>query len=245
MKNLVIVVLAVALALLGVLHLQALRSSKTAAEKEAVASKETAQTVMKYVTITNELTVAQTETAAVKSQLVARTSELEQRTAEKTKADEQLVQVQTQLRQQTETFRKDMEIAQQVAQRQITEQASKIKALETERGQLKQSLATTSNQLGVVKKKFSDLQREHTETLALVEKLRQQIMRLEMENASLQRRLNDLTALREQVRIVKQRMWDDKLAEVKHQNEEGLAKGNRGFILREGRWTLPASQPLK
>jgi len=248
MKNVIIIILAVAVAVLAMLHMQGLRSSKVARPDGTTVSRGQGQSATSSVKGSDQLS-AQAEVAVVKSQLAARTTELEQRTVEKAKTEEQLVQAQAQSRQQAESFRKELEAAQQAAQQaaeqQIAEQARKIKTLETERGQLKQSLTAASNQLGIVKKKLSDLEKAHAETLAMVEKLRQQVMRLEMENASLQRRLNDLEALREQVRIVKQRLWDAKLAELKRQNEEGLAKGNRGFIMQDGRWTITAPQSPK
>ncbi len=237
MKNVIIIILAVALLLLGMLYIEGLRSNRSVREHHVTVSNDLVRTTTQLVAITNQLTVTQTEVAAVKLQLAARTTELEQRTTEKVKTEEQL----TQSRQQADAVRKDLLAAQQ----QIAEQAKKIGMLEVDRGHLVQQLGATSNQLAVVSSKFSDLERAHADALALIEKLRQRVMRLEMEKASLERRLNDLETLREQVRVVKQRLWEVKLAELKRQNEEGLAKGNRGFIMQEGQWKITAPQTPK
>lgn len=241
MKNLSIVVLAIALAVLAVLHLRSTRSATALHQQQVTASNELVQTLTRLVTVTNELSLAQTEMTAVKSQLAVRTAELEQRTAEKSKAEEQLAQS----RQEVAALRTELETIKRTAQEQLAGKTAQIESLQRERQELNQSLQATSQQLGEVRKKFSELEKTHAETLALVDKLRQQVMRLEMENASLQRRLNDLEALREQLRIVKQRLWDMKLAEMKRQNEEGLAKGNRGFIMQGGRWTITAPPSTK
>jgi hypothetical protein len=65
-----------------------------------------------------------------------------------------------------------------------------------------------------------------------------------LERASLERQLNDLDALKSQIRVVKRRLWEKRIAEWKRQDEEAAARGNNGMLMKNGQWqTSPA--PVK
>jgi hypothetical protein len=72
--------------------------------------------------------------------------------------------------------------------------------------------------------------------------LRERETSLEMEKASLERQLNDLDALKAQIRVVKRRLWEQHVAEWKRQDAINAAKGNKGVMFKNGAWS--GAKPL-
>lgn len=235
MKKALVMVLAVTLVILAALYVQGLRVTHNVREQLNSTSNELSSVVSKFVT-------TQVEVVQVRTQLVeqvARAVELEQRiVTEKAKADEQIATAQK----QAEALRKDLEVARKEAE----EEAKKIEALEGERTKLATQLGSITGKLADVSKKLAALQISNTATIAELKEAQQIKIQLEMEKASLERQLNDLDTLRSQIRLVKQRLRDQKIADWERRDKESGANGNRGFIMQEGQWkntAVPGANP--
>ena len=206
-----IVVLAVALAVLGILYFQQGQTAHQQLEALLVTS--------------NKLVAAESEVAGVRSQMVAQGTQTEQKLAalgaEKGDVEERLKQVQQRI---------------QTLQQDLDDEKTKVSSVETQRDKLQSQLGSVSNELVSVRAKLSEAERSQKATEAELDALRQRQAALELEKASLERQLNDLDSLKAQIRAVKRRLWEQRIAEWKRQDEEAAAKGNNGMLLRNGEW---------
>lgn len=217
MKN-AVVILAVGLVALGAFyfyHQQTAREQLTAVRAQVVAT-------------SNLVVEAQKEVGAVKEQLVqqaGKTSALEKQVVtlgtEKARTEQQLQQA----RQEAAEL-----------QKKVAAEQDQITTMETEKQRLTGQLTTVNGRLATVQKELAELQETHRGTVKDIEALRDEKEALEMAKASLERRMNDLGALRDQIRYVKQQMWEQKVAEWKKAYAVLTAAGNKGFLFQQGQW---------
>jgi chromosome segregation ATPase len=223
-----VVILAIAVAVLGVLYFQSAR-----------------RTQEPPIVVSPQVMAPETDVGDIKTQLqaqTARVTELEQKVGmleiEKKKVEDQLGPMQHQV----ETLKKDFE----AVQRSMQEEETKLTNLEADRKKLVTQLGAVSNELVSVQDQLAALGRTNAANEAQIKALRQQQVVLEQEKASLEHRLNDLDALRAQIRVVKGELREKKVEEWKRGDEELAARGNRGFLLKNGRPQVqtPAVAPL-
>jgi chromosome segregation ATPase len=204
----VVILLAVGLLILGVLYFNESQNAKATHEQ--------------LVATSNQAVTTQLELASVKTQIIKRVAELESTmTTEKAKADEQIGRLQERVK---------------VVEQDLQDEKSKLVAVEDDRTKVVQQLNTVSNQLLNVRQHYADLARTHTGTEIELSALREREETLEMEKASLERQLNDLDALKAQIRLVKRQLWEKRVAEWKRQDQEASAAGNKGMIFQRGQW---------
>ena len=152
------------------------------------------------------------------------------------------------------------------------EAQSTIQELSSERAQLNQELTTTRQTVEDQAGNISNMQQELKtvqdrldKTLAEIASLQQEHQQLRQANSSLTTQLSsvmqekqqleamhsDLRELRLAIRDVKDKMWQQRWAAwrarvdaQKRADQEQLANGNRGFVVRAGASTLGASPRL-
>ena len=216
--KIVVIVLAAALVVFGVLYFQS--------DQARIAQAKVLQTTQEQLTTTSNQEVAvELEMAAAKKQMTARVAELEQTLTtvgnDKTKVEERAKELQGRIG---------------VVEKELVEEKARVKAVEDERAQVANQLTTVSNQLVTVHGQLTDLQKTHAGTEAELAALHVKETALEAERNSLVRRLNDLDELRMQIRVVKRRLWDQHVAEWKKTDADAAVKGNHGVMLKDGQW---------
>jgi hypothetical protein len=101
-----------------------------------------------------------------------------------------------------------------------------------------------SDQVTVITQQLDDLQRELSATKVEFASLHEQTMLLEAERNALSRRFNDFDQLQSQIRLVKQRLWEKRVADRKKASADSASGGNAGVLLKDGHWqstkTIPA-----
>ena len=206
--KIVVAVLIVALAVLGAMYYQQGQDLR----KQLDAAREQART-------------AEAEVATVKTQTAGRVAELEQSVtaidAEKASSTTRVGELQQRLA---------------AVERDLQDEKSKMTDLETQKAQVQTQLSTVSNQLQSVRQQLTSLEQTHQATEAELGALREREAALVLERASLERQLNDLDALKSQIRLVKRHLREQKIAEWKRQDELAAANGNNGLLLKNGQW---------
>ena len=124
----------------------------------------------------------------------------------------------------------------------LQDERNKVTDVETQKQEVQAQLSTVSNQLVSVRQQLTGLQRTHKATEAELSALRDREAALVLEKTSLERQLNDLDALKNQIRLVKRHIREQKITEWKRQDEIAAAKGNNGLLLKNGQW-LSISKP--
>ena len=153
------------------------------------------------------------------------------------KEAQQMVQQLTQDRQQLTT---DLASAKDTIQQQAGENAS-----------LQQQLQTVQGDLAKKTQQVATLQREQQQMKQQNAKLAADLNTATTEKQQLEARLSSLKELRLAIRDVKRQMWQQRLASwrargdrFREADRERLAKGNRGFIVRDGQTTLGSTPRL-
>ena len=216
--RIVVIVLAVALVVFGVLYFQS--------DQARIAQSRVLQSTQSQLTsISNQEVAVELEMAAAKKQMAAHVAELEQSLTtvgnDKAKVEEQAKELQGRIA---------------TVEKELVDEKAHVKAVEEERTQVSDKLMTVSNQLATVRGQLSSLQKTHAGTEAELAALRTKEAALESERNSLERRLNDLDELRAQIRVVKRRLWDQHVADWKKSDADAAAKGNRGVLMKDGQW---------
>jgi len=202
------ILLAVGVLILGMLYFHESQNIKTVREQ--------------LVTTSNQVVAAREETTTVKKEMTGRVTELQSTIGtEKAKADQQIGQLQERIK----TVEQDLQ-----------DEKTKLASVEDQRGKVVEQLTTVSNQLFTVRQHYADLARTHTATEMELKAVSEREAALEMEKASLERQLNDLDALKTQIRLVKHRLWDERIAAWKRQDQEAAVGGNKGMIFQNGQW---------
>ena len=131
------------------------------------------------------------------------------------------------------------------ARETVEDQAGTLANLQEELTDLQARLEATLVEIGA-------LQREHEQARAQNNSLAAQRDALQSEKQRLEAKLSSLTELRLAIREVKRRIWHEHVAawrawvEAHRQaDQEQLASGNRGYVVREGQSTLSTSPTKK
>lgn len=216
--RIVVIVLAIALVVFGVLYFQS-DQARIQQSKVLQATQE------QLISTSNQEVAVELEMATAKKEMTARVTELEQSltTVGNDKA-------------KVEELAKELQGRITTVEKELTEEKARVKAVEEERTQVTGKLTTVSNQLATVRGQLSDLQKTHAATEAELAELRSKETALESERDSLERRLNDLDELRAQIRIVKRRQWEQHVRDWKKSDAESAAIGNHGVLMKDGQW---------
>jgi chromosome segregation ATPase len=228
-----VIILAIVLVVVGLI---ALNSHHQAQEQLARAHEQIVAQSNEVAVAQGQTETAQAEAAGVKTQLQSQAvhvttleKSVQTLTAEKTAAQQEAQQFKT----RADTL-----------QSNLVAEGAKLASAETEKTRLLGQLGGVSNQLVVVGKQLGDLEKSHAATAAELQALRDQQEALEMEKKSLVRQLNDLDALKAQIRLVRQERWKERIADWKRSDEAGSASGNHGLLFKLGQWQTasPAAQ---
>lgn len=206
-----VIILAVAVAVMGVMYFQADQTRTEQAESLRLTQEQ-------LDTAKRQTTTAELEVKSVREQMLTRVAEMQQSLTtlggEKEKVEARAKELQSRI---------------EVVEKELADEKTKLTAVEDERTQIAGKLTT-------VKQQLVDLQKKHTATEAELAALQQQRAALESERDSLERRLNDLDELRAQIRVVKRRIWEQHIADWKKRDAEIGLTGNAGMLLKHGQW---------
>lgn len=172
--------------------------------------------------VSNEIVVARAETAEVKTQMQAKISDLQQTVLKLTE-------------EKADTEKKMMSLKSEVEKAQ-----QQIAALEREK-------AALTGQIGQVSRSLADLERTHATTVAHLQAMREEYVKLTNEKNVLEAKLHDLKALKEQIYVVRQELHEKKVEERKRLDRAESAMGNHGYLRKEGVWVaarVPGKYPL-
>ena len=189
------------------------------------------ETQRELATASNEVAAARTETSEVKTQLQAKVDELQQNitklTEEKADTEKQMSSLKT-----------EMESKQQQLQ-------VRVDTLEQDKTNMTSELKVLSEQIAQIDQKLADLGNTHATTVAHLQAMREDYVRLTTEKTALETRMHNLKALREQVSVVKQELHQKKVEESRRLDRAGFAMGNHGFVLKDGTWQVREREPGK
>jgi chromosome segregation ATPase len=184
-------------------------------------------------TATNELASARAAVAETKTQMQAKVDELQQNISklaeEKADVEKQMASLKTEL------------------ERKLQEQQTKVGGLEEDKANLTAETKVLGDQIARISQRLADLQNTHATTVSHLQAMREEYVKLTNEKAVLEAKLHDLKALREQVTLVKQELHQKKVDELKRLDRAEFAMGNRGYLLKEGSWTVkrtPGNYPF-
>ena len=138
--------------------------------------------------------------------------------------------------------------------------------LRQDRRQLSQALAQTQQTVGEQATDVARLQTELTRIEAALEHAQQDVARLQQDNASLTRqaseaahatqrleaKLSSIQELKAAIRDIRRKMWQEhwqawraRINEQRREDQRRVARGNRGFVVREGTSTLASASLTK
>lgn len=225
MKGAVIILTITAVVLVGLL----LYTRQTTHAQLVVAHAQLVVAHEELAATSHDLATARTALTNVSTQFQnqkAHGAELEQRVqaneAAKTRIEQQLKQTSNSL---------------QSARHAILANENQMAGLDATRRQLVDQLGAVSNQLVSVTQDLTVARKTNTANETQLRVLRAQQTALEMEKASLDRRLNNLDSLRQQIRLLKRELAAKKISEWKQRDTEAAVGGNHGLLLKNGSWT--------
>jgi len=180
---------------------------------------------------TNEVAAARAETSEVRTQMQARVDELQQNisklTNEKAGTEKQMQSLKTEL------------------ENKLQQQQAKVDALEQDKTNMTSELKVLSEQIAQVNQKLADLENTHATTVAHLQAMRDEYVKLTAEKAALEAKQHDLKALKEQISVVKQELHQKRVEESKRLERAEYAMGNHGFVLKDGNWQVLERTPGK
>ena len=131
------------------------------------------------------------------------------------------------------------------ARKTITGQADELNGLQSQ-------LKSVQDRLDKTVADLASLQREHEQLQQHDESLTSQVGALQAQKQQLEVKLSSLKELRLAIRDVKRKMRDERWAAwrahiegLKKADQERLASGNRGYVIREGTPTLGSETTLR
>lgn len=191
-------------------------------------------------TATNELAVARAETTTVKTQMEAKVDEMQQTisklTDDKAEDDKKIASLNT-----------DIASQQQQYQSKLQEEQSQIDALTQDKTNMTSELKVLTDQIADVDQKYTDLEKTHATTVAHLQAMRDEYVRLNNEKVALEAKLHDLKALKQQITVVKQEIHEKKVEEGKRLDRAEYAMGNHGYFVKDGTVVVartPGNYPL-
>ena len=177
-----------------------------------------AQTQQQLAAATNEIAATRAELAEVRTKMEAQVFDLKQTvlklTGDKADAEKQVL-----------SLKSELEKTQQQFQQEKADLTGKLNAV--------------TDRLTEVGRKLTDLEKTHATTVAHLQAMRDEYVKLTNEKNALESMLHDLKALTEQVRVVKQEIHAKKVEERKRLDRAEFAMGNHGFLLKNGSWVTP------
>ena len=198
------------------------------------------QTQQQLATATNELAVARTETSTVKTQMQAEVDELQQTILklndDKADAEKKL-----------SSLKSDMDSQQQQFQLKLQQEQATVETLTQDKTNMTSELKVLTDQIADVNQKYADLEKTHATTLAHLQAMREEYVRLNNEKIALDAKLHDLKALKEQIYVVKQELHQKRVEERKRLDRAEYAMGNHGYFVKDGSMVVertPGSYPL-
>jgi chromosome segregation ATPase len=189
------------------------------------------ETQHELATATNEVVAARAEASEVKTQMQAKVDELQQNI---TKLAEEKADTEKAM----SSLKTEMENKQQQLQ-------ARVDTLEQDKTNMTSELKVLSEQIAQVDQKLTDLGNTHATTVAHLQAMREDYVRLTSEKTALETRMHDLKALKEQVSVVKQELHQKKVEESKRLDRAEFAMGNHGFLLKDGTWRVLEREPGK
>ena len=119
-------------------------------------------------------------------------------------------------------------------------------------GSLQEELQGLQNRLDETVTELASLQREHEQLRAQNTSLSGQLSSVMSEKQQLEVKLSSLKELKLAIHDVKRKMWDERWADwrahveaLKAADQEALALGNRGYLVRNGVATLGSREKLQ
>lgn len=132
---------------------------------------------------------------------------------------------------------------------QLSSTRQTVEGQEAQIGNLQQELQSVDGQLKETLIELAALKREHDELTRSHAELGDNFQVLNEEKKQLEMRLSSLNELKKAIRQVKRELWNQRFAAWRARieaqrklDQERLALGNRGFMIRDGRSTVRASQ---
>jgi len=176
------------------------------------------QTQQQLAAATNEIAATRAELTEVKTKMEAQVSELKQTvsklTDEKAEAEKTVSSLKGELESTQQQFQQD-------------------------KANLTDQLKQVTDRLTEVDRKLADLEKTHATTVAHLQAMREEYVKLTNEKSALEAMLHDLRSLKEQIRIVKQEMYNKRVEERKRLDRAEFAMGNHGYLLKDGSWVTP------
>jgi chromosome segregation ATPase len=198
------------------------------------------QTQQQLATATNELAASRAETSTVKTQMQAKVDELQgaisKLTDEKTDTEKKVASLQADLESQRQQF-----------QAKLQQEQSEVDSLTLDKTNMTSELKVLTDQIAEVNQKYADLEKTHATTIAHLQAMREEYVRLNNEKVALDAKLHDLKALKEQINVVKQELHQKKVEESKRLDRAEYAMGNHGYFVKDGALVVartPGSYPL-
>ena len=182
------------------------------------------ETRRELATATNEVAAARAETTEVRTQMQAKVDQLQ---TEKADTEKKMSSLKT-----------EMESKQQQLQ-------ARVDTLEQDKTNMTSELKVLSEQIAQVNQKLADLENTHATTVAHLQAMREEYVKLTTEKAALEAKLHDLKALKEQISVVKRELHQKKVEESKRLDRAEYAMGNHGFLLKDGSWQVLERTPGK
>ena len=220
-----LVILAIGLIVLGVLFVN---YKQTATQQLTEANQKIDATTEQLKTVSNDVLVARVETVNVKTQMEAKVEQLQQQVttinSEKEKIQAQAQELTTKL----DATKHDLE-----------QEQAKVDGLEKQNQKLTAEIQSVNQQLAGVNQKLANLEKTHATTVGHLTAMREDYVALTKEKVSLESKLHDLTALKEQLQIVKEEIYQRKVDERKRLDRAEAAMGNAGFVMKNGNWSAP------
>jgi chromosome segregation ATPase len=198
------------------------------------------QTQQQLATATNDLAAARTETSTVKTQMQAKVDELQQTILK-------LADDKTDTEKKMASLKADMDSQQQQFQLKLQQEQATVEALTQDKTNMTSELKVLTDQIADVNQKYADLEKTHTTTLAHLQAMREEYVRLNNEKVALDAKLHDLKALKEQISVVKQELHQKRVEELKRLDRAEYAMGNHGYFVKDGSLVVtrtPGSYPL-
>ena len=198
------------------------------------------QTQAELAAATNELATARAETSTVKTQMEAKVDELQQTILklndDKADAEKQMA-----------SLKSDMDTQRQQFESKLREEQATVEALTNDKTNMTSELKVLTDQIADTNQKYADLEKTHATTLAHLQAMREEYVRLNNEKIALDAKLHDLKALKEQIYVVKQELHLKKVEEGKRLDRAEYAMGNHGYFVKDGAVVvarMPGSYPL-
>jgi chromosome segregation ATPase len=196
--------------------------------------------------VTNELVLVTQQANEAKSVAQAKTEEATQLHATVTRLETEKSSVESQLKLANERAA-ELSRNLETARTEIQQKESTVDSLEKTKANLDAQLAELNKQLAAVQKSLANLESEHTTTIGHLKAMREDYVKLTREKEDLEAKMNDLDALRAQVREVKRAMHEAKVAEQRRLDRIETTMGNSGFLMKQGAWQTdrqPGKYPL-